>query len=63
MVAVRPKAQGIVVICEWQNQDARYDVVVPLLHRWSQYTKASDSFLLCILLFLTLLLSFLFLSV
>ena len=48
---------------EWQNQDARYDVVVPLLHRWSQYTKASDSFLLCILLFLTLLLSFLFLSV
>ena len=59
LVAVRSKAQGTVVMREWQNQDARYDVVVSLLHRWSQFTKASDNFLQCKLLFSTLLLSFL----
>ena len=60
VVAVRSKGPGIVVIREWQNLDARYNLVLSLLHRWSQCTKskAKDSFLPCVLLCLTLLLSF-----
>ena len=56
MVAVRSKVQGIVVVRELQNQDARYDLVLSLslscIVCWSQCTKASDSFLLYILLFI-----------
>ena len=36
----------------------RRRIVLSLLHRWSQHTKASASFLLCTLLFLSLFLSF-----
>ena len=59
---LRSKAQEIRIIGRSKMLGlARYHLVrLSLLHRWSQCTRASDSFLLCLLLFWALLLSFLF---
>ena len=57
----RSKAQEIGIIGRSEMHGlARYHLVLSLLHRWLQCTRATDSFLLCLLLFWTLLSEFLF---